>query len=91
VIMQECLAVEAERLVPPASVKYDIFWMVTNDGRVDQMKMGRKDQEDGPLADCIRRQFGIWRYPRYDGEVQHVQQSFTLNARERRTVSGYPR
>lgn len=84
VTMQECLAVEAERLVPPASVTYELRWMVTNDGRVDQLRLGRRDQESSPLADCLRKQFVVWRYPRYEGEAQHVEQRFTVNARERR-------
>lgn len=89
VLLQECLAHEAERLVPPASERYDIRWMVTREGRVDQVTMGRKDQQDSPLATCLRQQFKTWRYPRYEGEAQHVEQSFTLNARERRTVGSY--
>jgi hypothetical protein len=83
VTLQECLAQEAERLKPPAYETYQVEWMVLNDGRVDQVHMARRDQDETPLAECLRAQFGVWRYPRYDGEAQHVAQSFTVSARER--------
>lgn len=88
VAMQECLAAEAERLVPPAMVRYQIRWTITPDGRVDQVHLDRRDQDSGPFAQCLRKQFTVWRYPRYDGELQHVEQTFTLSARERRTWTG---
>jgi len=84
VSLQECLAAEAARLVPPAYETYNVQWMVGNDGRVDQVHMGKKDQDDTELAMCLRRVFVVWRYPRYDGEAQHVQQSFTVSAHQRR-------
>ncbi len=84
VMLQECLAQQAERLKPPAFETYQVEWMVMNDGRVDQVHMSRRDQDETPLAQCLRSQFGVWRYPRYDGETQHVEQSFTVSARERR-------
>jgi hypothetical protein len=84
VILQECLAQQAERLVPPAYETYQVEWMVNNDGHVDQVHMGHRDQDDTPLAQCLRAQFAWWRYPRYEGEAQHVEQSFIVSARERR-------
>ncbi|MBI3186193.1 MAG: hypothetical protein HYZ28_28990 [Myxococcales bacterium] len=91
VMMQDCLALQAERLVPPAWETYVVRWAVNGNGRVEQVHLGQKEQEASPLADCLRRQFALWRYPRYEGELQHVEQSFTVNARERRVVNGYPR
>lgn len=84
VMLQECLTSEAERLAPPASEKYELRWMITNDGHVEQLHLGKKDQEASALADCLRQQFALWRYPRFDGEAQHVEQSFVVSARERR-------
>jgi hypothetical protein len=84
VILQECLAQQAERLVPPAYETYQVEWMVNNDGHVDQVHMAHRDQDNTPLAECLRAQFAWWRYPRYDGEAQHVEQSFIVSARERR-------
>ncbi|MBL8955187.1 MAG: hypothetical protein JNK82_30700 [Myxococcaceae bacterium] len=82
--LQECLAAEAGRLVPPAYETYEVQWMVGNDGRVDQVHMGKKTQDETELAMCLRRVFAVWRYPRYEGEAQHVQQSFTVSAHQRR-------
>lgn len=84
VLLQECLTSEAERLTPPASVTYEVRWMISFQGRVEQVRLGQKDQDSSPLADCLRRQFERWRYPRYQGENQHIEQRFTVNARERR-------
>ncbi len=82
--VDDCLAKEAERLKPPASETYAVRWMVLNDGRVAEVHMGRQEQENSTLASCLRQQFGWWRYPRYEGEFQHVEQTFTVTARERR-------
>ncbi|MBK7861941.1 MAG: hypothetical protein IPJ65_25660 [Archangiaceae bacterium] len=83
VSLQECLAAEAARLVPPAYETYQVQWMVHNDGRVDDVHMARKDQDETELALCLRRVFPLWRYPRYDGEAQHIEQSFTVSAHQR--------
>lgn len=82
VSLQECLAAEAARLKPPAYETYQVQWMVQNDGRVDQVRLARKDQDETELAMCLRRVMVVWRYPRYDGEAQHVEQSFTVSAHE---------
>lgn len=82
VSLQECLAAEAARLKPPAYETYQVRWMVGNDGRVDQVHLARKDQDETDLAMCLRRVFLVWRYPRYEGETQHVEQSFTVSAHE---------
>lgn len=84
VTLQPCLNEEAERLKPPAYETYGVRWVVRNDGRVDQVHMSKEYQEQSPLARCLRQQFVVWRYPRYEGETQHVEQSFTVSARERR-------
>ncbi len=84
-LLQECLALEAERLTPPDSVVYEVQWSVTNDGRVGDVRLARKDQEEGPMLQCLRKQFVLWRYPKYTGELQHVAQRFTVSAHERRT------
>src|SRR5204862_8066904 len=56
-MLQECLAAEAERLVPPAYETYGVQWRVLNDGRLDQMHMARRDQDSSPLAQCLKAQF----------------------------------
>lgn len=84
VLLQECLSVEALRLTPPNSETYEVRWMVLNDGKVGEVHLGRKEQEETDLARCLRKQFTTWRYPRYDGEAQHVEQRFTVSAHQRR-------
>ncbi len=84
-LLQECLTLEADRLTPPDTVTYDVQWSVLNDGRVGEVRLGRKDQEEGPMLQCLRKQFVLWRYPKYAGELQHVAQRFTVSAHERRT------
>ncbi len=79
--LQSCLTQQAARLVPPAEERYDVSWVVHNDGRVIDMKMGRRDRQEAPLARCLREKLATWRYPRYEGEFQHVQQQFIVTAR----------
>lgn len=82
-LLQECLAQQAKRMAPPSSQTFDVKWMVLNDGRVTEAHL-RSDLDWGPFAQCVRGQFAWWRYPRYEGEFQHVQQSFTVTAAQRK-------
>ncbi|MFL5322455.1 MAG: hypothetical protein ACJ790_22540 [Myxococcaceae bacterium] len=84
VTLETCLADAAARLTPPASESHSVRWTVGNDGKVTQVEMARKEQDQGPLGQCLREQFLVWRYPKYRGELQHVEQTFVINARERR-------
>src|SRR6185369_8947595 len=56
-LLQECLAIEAERITPPDQVVYEVQWDVTNDGRVNEVHLARRDQEEGPMLQCLRKQF----------------------------------
>jgi hypothetical protein len=82
VTLQECLTAEAARLRPPAQERYTVRWTVRNDGRVAELLIDKHDANDGPLASCLRSQMAVWRYPRYEGELQHVEQTFMVVARE---------
>lgn len=84
-LLQECLSDQAKRMIPPDAQRFEVRWLVFNDGRVGEAHL-RKDLDEWPLAKCLRAQFGAWRYPRYEGEFQHVQQSFTVTAVERRVL-----
>lgn len=88
VTFQECLGAEAQRLTASAQVQssqsYRVRWVVQNDGRAGELRMDRKELDDGPLAQCLRRKLAVWRYPRYEGELQHVEQSFVISASTRR-------
>jgi len=84
-LLQECLSEQARRLTPPDAQRFEVSWTVQNDGRVREAHL-RKDLDDTPLAKCLRAQFASWRYPRFTGELQHVEQSFLVTAVERRAV-----
>lgn len=84
-LAQECLSEQARRLVPPDVQRYEVWWTVQNDGRIREAHL-RKDLDDTPLAQCLRQQFAHWRYPRFTGELQHVEQSFLVSAVERRVA-----
>ncbi len=83
-LLEECLAAQADRLRPPDSETYEVRWMVLNDGRVGEVHLRRKEDDESPLAECLRQQFAVWRYPKYQGEFQHVEQRFIVTARARR-------
>lgn len=85
-LLEECLTEQARRLRPPDAQRYDVRWTVFNDGRVGEVHL-RKDLDETPLAQCLRNQFNEWRYPRYAGEYQNVEQSFTVTAVERRSAT----
>lgn len=82
-LLQECLAEQARRMTPPDAQRFEVRWVVFNDGRVGEAHL-RKDLDASPLANCLRAQFVTWRYPRYEGEFQNVEQAFTVTANERR-------
>jgi hypothetical protein len=80
-LMDRCLKDQAQRLIPPAEERYQVRWTVANDGTVAEMRMDRQDRQHGPLAKCLREQLAHWRYPKYRGELQHVEQQFVVSAR----------
>lgn len=82
-LLQECLGEQAKRMTPPDAARFDVRWVVFNDGRVGEVHL-RKDLDESLLAKCLRAQFEGWRYPRYEGEYQNVEHSFTVTAVERR-------
>jgi hypothetical protein len=84
-LLQECLTEQARRLTPPDAQEFEVRWSVSNDGHVRDAHL-RKDLDELPLAECLRRQFSFWRYPRFEGELQHVQQRFTVTASTRTSL-----
>ena len=84
-LLQECLSEQARRMTPPDAQRFEVRWVVFNDGRVGEVHL-RKELDESLLAKCLRAQFNGWRYPRYEGEYQNVEQSFTVTAVERRAV-----
>lgn len=84
-LLQECLAEQARRMTPPDAQRFEVRWVVFPDGRVGEVHL-RKELDESQIAKCLRAQFNGWRYPRYEGEYQNVEQSFTVTAVERRAV-----
>jgi hypothetical protein len=79
VLVNDCLKAEPRREHAAEDVtRYGLHWTVLNDGHVAELRMERKDLESSPLAQCLREAFTTWRYPRYGGQLQHVDQEFTL-------------
>jgi hypothetical protein len=78
-LLQECLAEQAKRMTPPDAQRFEVRWVVFNDGRVGEVHM-KKEHDQSQLAKCLRAQFNGWRYPKYEGEYQNVEQSFTVTA-----------
>jgi hypothetical protein len=82
-LLQECLTEQARRMTPPDAQRFEVYWVVHNDGHVRDAHL-RRDLDATPLAVCVRKQFLTWRYPRFDGEFQNVEQSFTVTATAQR-------
>jgi hypothetical protein len=78
-LLEACLAEQARRLTPPDEQRFTVQWTVHNDGRVRDAHL-RRDLDALPLANCLRAQFSNWRYPRFTGEFQNVEQAFTVSA-----------
>lgn len=76
-LLQGCLAEEGRRLPPSSEVEYRLQWVVVNDGRVFRARIEGSPATPAFEA-CVTRQFETWRYPRYTGEWQHVEQTFRL-------------
>lgn len=83
VLIEGCLGEQAQRMTPPQQARFDVRWMVVNDGRVSQVEVPQLGAEH-PLTQCLEKQFQLWRYPKYEGEYQHVEQSFTVTAAVRK-------
>jgi hypothetical protein len=82
-VIQNCLTEQAKRMTPPDAQQFKMTWVVANNGLVTEAHL-RKDLDDTLLAQCIRNQFANWRYPTFTGELQNVEQTFTVTAVERR-------
>jgi hypothetical protein len=81
--LDNCLSEQARRMSPPDSQAFQLNWIVGNDGLVKEAHL-RKDLDETLLALCLRKQFALWRYPKFSGEFQNVEQTFTVTATQRR-------
>ncbi|HVE81303.1 MAG TPA: hypothetical protein VND93_00580, partial [Myxococcales bacterium] len=64
------------------SGRYKISWTILNDGHVTNVDAINVDPH-GRLMGCLKGQFAHWRYPRYKGEWQHVEQEFRVSGTTR--------
>lgn len=78
VTLQECLTAAARKLPPGSSDVVHVGWTVLNDGRVDAVKVDRSPDRTAALQSCMAQKLSLWRYPKYRGEWQHVDQQFQL-------------
>jgi hypothetical protein len=84
VLVEACLDAEKGRIPPLSQYTYNVKWVVQNDGSVGKVEVGGDGRQDSSLGQCLVSQFSNWRYPRYAGEFQHVEQKFTIANRTRR-------
>lgn len=82
VLIEQCLRQQSQRLQPRQSETYQLRWMVVPEGKVMSFEINDKPPNDSPLANCLREQFALWRYPPFEGENQHMTQSFTVTPLE---------
>jgi hypothetical protein len=81
VLIQDCLSTEIRRLGKnAAAVAYRVRWLAINDGTVDAVHAESTEHDTTPFVNCLRAQFGYWRYPKHDGEPQQVVQGFTVKS-----------
>ncbi len=66
---------ERERL------EFTLRWTVRADGRVVRLDVAEPALNEGPLGACLREAASLWRYPRFESDVQQVEQRFTLRRR----------
>jgi hypothetical protein len=79
VLLTPCLQELGEK---SGSGRYKISWTILNDGRVTNVDAINVDPH-GRLMGCLKDQFAHWRYPRYKGEWQHVEQEFRVSGTTR--------
>lgn len=84
ILVEACLDAEKGRIPPLSQYTYKVKWVVQNDGSVAKVQVGGDGRQDSSLGQCLVTQFNNWRYPRYAGEFQHVEQDFTIANRTRR-------
>jgi hypothetical protein len=84
VLVEPCLDAEKTKIPPLSQYTYKLRWVVQNDGSVGKVEVGGDGRQDSDLGRCLVDQFNNWRYPRYAGEFQHVEQNFTIANRSRR-------
>lgn len=83
VMIQSCLAAEIRSLDEKTSITYRVKWLVINNGHVDNFHSESTDQEQSRFVQCLREQFGYWRYPSHEGDPQRIEQGFSVKSSTR--------
>jgi hypothetical protein len=86
VLVTDCLAREARDAPARADsdvVRYGVHWTVHNNGQAGDLRMERHDLAGSPLEHCLADAISYFRYPRYRGELQHVDQEFQISVSHR--------
>lgn len=78
-LLASCLQQHGEK---SGSGRYKVRWTILNDGRVTNVEAVNVDPA-GRLMGCLKSQFARWRYPKYRGEWQHVEQEFLVSGTTR--------
>jgi hypothetical protein len=79
VLLGPCLQEFGEK---SGSGRYKVSWTILNDGHVTNVEAVNVDPK-GRLIGCLKGQFTRWRYPKYKGEWQHVEQEFHVSGTTR--------
>jgi hypothetical protein len=81
-LFEACLKEQAFRMAPAETLRLEARWVISNEGRVVEAHF-QKTLDGSEVVSCLRKQFAYWRYPRFTGEVQNVEQVFTVTAAKR--------
>ena len=76
--LYDCVLTAAAHLGQPAYVNFNLHWVVRGDGRVVFAETDSSELNSSETGACLRGAFGLWRYPRFGGEPQHIRQNFRL-------------
>jgi len=72
-----CLKAEANRDATFRG-QVPLTFTIANDGSVAKLWIDKPGYKSGPLYDCMKAQFGGWRFPSFEGERPSVSLSFKV-------------
>jgi hypothetical protein len=73
-----CLSEAASKGNSVSNTTVQLEWSIELDGHVRSFSVNPRRLRGGPLESCFRGAFDRFRYPRYQGEMQHTQLSFNV-------------
>lgn len=90
ILIKDCLASEIKEIADKAAVSYLVYWLVLGSGRVDNFHSESSSQDQSRFVQCLRAQFGFWRYPSHEGDPQRIKQGFSVKSTMRVTEETEP-